>query len=162
MQMNAANTSEPIFHARLTAHRSLGPKGFRNLMTAIVGLWGAAGLYFLSLGAWPVFGFFGLDIALVWWAFRWNYRSARAHEEVKLSPEHLSISKVAPSGTKSEHAFHPLLVKFNVLRHEFIGVTGMNVEGDGRKVSLGSFLNPDDRDSFSKAFSLALAEAKRG
>jgi uncharacterized membrane protein len=160
--MNTANSSQPIFHARLTAHRSLGRKGFRNLMIAIVGLWGAAGLYFLSLGAWPVFGFFGLDIALVWWAFRWNYRAARAHEEVKLSAERLSISKVAPTGAKSEHGFNPLWVRFNVLRHEFAGVTGMNVEGEGRRVSLGSFLNPDDRDSFSKAFSLALAEAKRG
>jgi uncharacterized membrane protein len=160
--MNAANTRKPIFHARLTAHRSLGPRGFRNLMVVIVALWGAAGLYFLSLGAWPVFGFFGLDIALVWWAFRWNYRAAQAHEEVKLSAEHLSISKVAPSGVKSEHGFNPLWVRFNVLRHEFAGVTGMNVEGEGKRVSLGSFLNPDDRDSFSKAFSVALVEAKRG
>jgi uncharacterized membrane protein len=159
--MDAANSPAPIFHARLTAHRSLGPKGFRNLMIVIVGLWGAAGLYFLSLGAWPVFGFFGLDIALVWWAFRWNYRAACAQEEVKLSAERLSISKTAPSGRKFEHGFHPLWVKFNVLRHDFIGVTGMNVEANGRRVSFGSILNPDDRESFAKAFALALAEAKR-
>jgi uncharacterized membrane protein len=122
---------------------------------------GRGGTLFFVAGRLAGFGFFGLDIALVWWAFRWNYRSARAHEEVKLSPEHLSISKVTPSGTKSVHGFNPLWVKFNVLRHDFVGVTGMNVEGEGRRVSLGSFLNPNDRDSFSKAFSLALIQAKR-
>ncbi len=159
--MNAANSPAPIFHARLTAHRSLGPKGFRNLMLVLAVCWGGAGLVFLSMGAWPVFGFFGLDLVLVWFAFRWSYRSAKAQEEVKLSSQQLSISKIAPSGRKSEHGFHPLWVKFNVLRHDLIGVTGMNVEANGRRVSFGSILNPDDRESFAKAFALALSEAKR-
>jgi uncharacterized membrane protein len=162
MGMDAANNPQTIFHARLTPHRSLGPRGFRNLMLVLMACWGATGLVFVSMGAWPVFGFFGLDVLMIWAAFRWNYRSARAHEEVKLSPENLSISKVAASGVKSEHGFHPLWVKFNVLRHDFIGVTGMNVEGDGRRVSFGAILNPDDRESFAKAFALALSEAKRG
>ena len=28
------------------------------------------GLLFLVLGAWPVFGFFGLDVLLIYWAFQ--------------------------------------------------------------------------------------------
>jgi uncharacterized membrane protein len=28
----------------------------------------AAGIGFLLIGAWPVFGFFGLDVVLIWWA----------------------------------------------------------------------------------------------
>ena len=34
-------------------------------------------MVFLLAGAWPVFGFFGLDVLLVYWAFRLNYRRAR-------------------------------------------------------------------------------------
>ena len=38
------------------------------------------------MGAWPVVGFFGLDILLIQFAFRLNYRAARAAEEISLDP----------------------------------------------------------------------------
>ena len=38
----------------------------------------------------------------------------------------------------------------------------MAVEGQGRRVAIGSFLNPEDRESFAKAFGRALAAVKRG
>jgi hypothetical protein len=34
------------------------------------------GLAFLLMGAWPVFGFFGLDVLAIYWAFRINFRRA--------------------------------------------------------------------------------------
>ena len=160
--MDGTNRSEPIFHARLTPHRSLGPKGFRILMGLFIAIWLVTGAVFLSLGAWPIFGFLGLDVLLVFLAFRWNYHSGKAHEEVLLSPHHLAIHKHAPSGTRSEHAFNPFWAKFDVKRHEFAGITRMSVAGEGRTVTLGGFLNPDDRESFAKAFGAALGRAKRG
>jgi uncharacterized membrane protein len=36
----------------------------------------------------------------------------------------------------------------------------MAVEAQGQDVPIGSFLNPDDRESFATAFSRALARAK--
>ena len=160
--MDGTNRSEPIFHARLMPHRSLGRKGFRILMAIFIAVWLVTGAAFLSLGAWPVFGFFGFDVLLIWLAFRWNYHSGRAHEEVELSPLHLAIRKHAPSGKRSEHGFNPFWAKFDVRRHEFAGITRMAVAGEGRAVSLGGFLNPDDRESFAKAFGAALGRAKRG
>ena len=160
--MDDTNRTGPIFHARLTPHRSLSPRGFRILMGVFIGFWLVTGAVFLSLGAWPICGFFGLDILLVWLAFRWNYHSGRAHEEVELSSIHLAIRKHAPSGKKSEHGFNPFWAKFDVKRHEFAGITRMSVAGEGRAVALGGFLNPDDRESFAKAFAGALSEAKRG
>jgi uncharacterized membrane protein len=152
---------DPIFHARLTPYRSLGRRGFHILMAVLIFCWMMTGLVFLSMGAWPIFGFFGLDVLLIYLAFQWNYHSAQAHEEVKLSPHSLAIRKVAASGRTSEHGFNPLWTKFNVKRHDFIGVTAMSVEGHGKYVTLGSFLNPDDRESFAKAFASALSQAKR-
>jgi uncharacterized membrane protein len=38
------------------------------------------GVLFLAAGAWPVLGFFGLDVLLVYIAFRLNYRSGRLYE----------------------------------------------------------------------------------
>jgi uncharacterized membrane protein len=163
--MNETNIAfaadEPFFKALLTPHRSLGRKGFVILMASLVFGWGVTGLFFLAHGAWPVFGFFGLDILLVYIAFRLNYRAARAREEVSVSRTTLDIRKVAPSGKAEAHRFNPFWARFSVARHEEIGITRMAVEAQGQTVSIGSFLNPDDRESFAKAFSGALAKARR-
>lgn len=151
---------EPFFKALLTPHRSLGRKGFSILMGALLFGWLATGAVFLSRGAWPVFGFFGLDVLLVWFAFRMNYRSARASEEISVSRTHLDIRKTAPSGRSQAHSFNPFWSRFSVSRHDEIGITRMSVESRGQSVPIGGFLNPDDRESFAKAFSRALATAK--
>ena len=153
---------EPFFRALLTPHRSLGRTGFLLLMGALVAGWVFTGIVFLSQGAWPVFGFFGLDVLLVYVAFRVNSRRARAHEIVQVSRTDVDIRQVAPSGRTREHHFNPFWARFNVSRHDEIGITSMVVEGQGRQVPIGSFLNPDDRDSFAKAFGQALATAKSG
>ena len=61
------------FERVLLPHRSLPPRGF-HLLILILGLISfAVGIGFVSIGAWPVMGFFGLDVALVYIAFRLNY-----------------------------------------------------------------------------------------
>jgi len=157
---NAVPVDEPIFQALLTPHRSLGRTGFAILMAALLGGWLFTGAIALSSGAWPIFGFFGLDVLAVYIAFRINYRAARAREEVSVSRTSLDIRKTAPSGRTQAHHFNPFWARFNVSRHDEIGITGMTVEARGETVAIGSFLNPDDRESFATAFSRALATAK--
>ncbi len=157
----APTADEPIFDALLTPHRSLGRTGFYVVMATVSVVWLGSGLLFLFKGAWPVFGFFGLDVVALYVAFRLNYRSARAREEVTLWRHRLRIRQVAPSGRAREHRFNPFWTRFAVARHDEIGITGMQVTGEGRSVPLGSFLNPDDRESFSRAFAAALATVKR-
>jgi len=157
---NVGQADEPFFQAMLTPHRSLGRRGFAILMGALLFGWLVTGMIFLSRGAWPVFGFFGLDVMLVYICFKLNYRAARAREEVSVSRTSLDIRKVAPSGRAQDHHFNPFWAKFAVARHNEIGITRMAVEGQGRSVPIGGFLNPDDRESFATAFSRALATAK--
>jgi uncharacterized membrane protein len=79
--------AEPdAFRALLTPHRSLGPAGFLILMAALGTASFITGIVFLLMGAWPVFGFFGLDVLLIYIAFRLNYRSGRLYETVELTP----------------------------------------------------------------------------
>ena len=147
---NAA-ADEPFFEALLTPHRSLGRTGFAVLMGALLAGWLATGAIFLANGAWPVFGFLGLDVLLVYVAFRLNYRAARAREEVSVSRTSLDIRKVAPSGRAEAHRFNPFWARFSVARHDEIGITRMAVEAQGQTVPIGGFLNPDDRESFAKS-----------
>lgn len=151
---------QPIFRALLTPHRSMGRTGFLLVMGILVFIWLSFGAMFLSMGAWPVFGFFGLDVLLLYVAFRANYRAARVREEVIVSRTALDIVKVAPSGRSQAHRFNPFWARFSVSRHEEIGITAMNVEGQGQSVPIGSFLNPADRESFAAAFRRALATAR--
>lgn len=151
---------KPFFHALLRPHRSLGRTGFMILIGALLFGWAVTGVVFLSHGAWPVFGFFGLDVLGIYVAFRLNYRAARAREEVVVSRTALDILKIAPSGRREEHRFNPFWARFSVARHAEIGITAMAVEARGQNVPIGGFLNPDDRESFATAFSRALATAK--
>lgn len=151
---------EPFFRALLMPHRSLGRTGFAILIGALLFGWIVTGAFFLSVGAWPVFGFLGLDVLAIYVAFRLNYRAGRVREEVTLSRTSLDIRKVAPSGKSEEHRFNPFWARFSVTRHEEIGITNMAVVARDKSVGVGSFLNPDDRESFATAFGRALATAK--
>ena len=150
----------PLFHARLTPYRSLGRKGFMTLTFILLGCWFAVGIVFLSMGAWPIFGFFGLDVFGIWLAFRINYRSARQFEEVRLTRSELTVNKVAASGKAIQLKLNPFWTKFSIKRHPYAGVTALKLVSGGISHSIGEFLNPEDRESFGKAFQFALARAK--
>jgi uncharacterized membrane protein len=151
----------PIFRALLTPHRSLGRTGIVVVLAIFAGSMMVPAFVFLSLGAWPIFGFLGLDFVGIALAFWINSRQARAHEFVSVSRTSLDIDQVAPSGKALHHHFNPFRAKFAISRHAEIGITAMQVLAEGRAVRIGSFLNPDDRESFASAFGHALAVAKR-
>jgi len=153
--------NEPLFEAVLSPHRSLGRVGFVILMgfTTIITLVHMA--IFARVGAWPVFGFFGFDLALLFGAFWLSYRSGRAREFIRMSRTDLNVRKVAPSGRTVDHSFNPFWTRFNIARHDEIGITDMRISGQGRQTDIGSFLNPDDKESFATAFQRALATIKK-
>lgn len=159
---NTESEDRPFFTAVLTPYRSLGPNGFLILMLCLGAISFVAGLVFWSLGAWPVFGFFGLDMVLIWLAFRLNYASARQFEEVRVSRHEILVRKVGPGKRKLEFCFNPLWVRLSLTRIEDEGVTRISLTSRGETVDLGNFLNPEDRTSFASAMANALAAAKSG
>jgi uncharacterized membrane protein len=156
-----ATNSEPVFTAELKPYRSLGRQGFRLLMALSFVFCFFNVIFFLVTGALPVAMFFGLDFALLYGAFYLNYRSAKAREEVTMSRTELMIRKVSPAGFVRESRFNPFWARFDVARHEEFGITGMAVVGEGRRTVLGTFLGPDERESFARSFTSALAGIKR-
>ncbi|MCQ2002667.1 DUF2244 domain-containing protein [Rhizobium sp. NRK18] len=163
MESNAENVNEqPVFAAVLMPYRSLGGKGFRVLLTLTFAMLALQAALFMTTGAWPVVMFCGLDFLLLYGAFWLSYRSGRAREEVSVSHTDLSIRKFSPSGRiRAQYRFNPFWAKFRVHRHEEFGILSMHVSGEGRATDIGSCLNPEDRESFAKAFKGALATVKR-
>ncbi|MEK9280655.1 MULTISPECIES: DUF2244 domain-containing protein [unclassified Bradyrhizobium] len=155
--------SEPlIFSALLTPHRSLNRTGFLAVMLFLSVVSFATGIVFLMMGAWPVLGFFGLDVLVIWWAFKVNFRSARASEEIVVTPSELRVRRVSHRGDVAEWVFNPLWVRLDQDVDEEYGLEHLYLISRGRCLSIGGFLGPEEKASFAKALIQALNAARRG
>jgi uncharacterized membrane protein len=152
-------TQEPTFRAVLRPHRSLGPKGFLILMGALSGVSFATGLAFTLMGAWPVFAFFGLDVALVYLAFKLSYRSGRAYEMVELTPDALTLTRVDPAGRRQTVDFIPYWVRVE-LEEKIDGRIDLQVALRHQRHSFGHCLNDDEKREFAAALQSALLSAR--
>ena len=166
--MTAGNDFDPdiaepeLFSALLTPHRSLNRTGFLVLMGFLSVVSFAAGLAFLLMGAWPVFGFFGLDVLVIYWAFRVNFRRAQATEEILVTPSELRVRRVNHRGQVAEFVLNPLWVQLDQKIHAEFGIERLYLVSRGRHLAIASFLGPDEKASFAKALTAALQAARRG
>ncbi|MDB5650855.1 MAG: uncharacterized protein JWL62_2375 [Hyphomicrobiales bacterium] len=151
-----------IFAARLVPHRSLSQANFRLLLMIFAGACAITTLPFLLLGAWPIVGFMGLDVALFYFAFRANYRAARAYEEVTVTPLELHVAKVSAKGRRADWRFNPSWVRVERDDHEEYGLQSLALTSRGRKLEIAAFLGPDAKAEFAERLTRALAEARRG
>lgn len=152
----------PIFEARLHPHRSMTRAQFRLLLAIVAAICTATSLPFVMLGAWPVAGFFGIDVMLVYVAFAASFRSARAYEDVTLTPLELMLAKVSPKGERAEWRFNPNWVKLEREDHEEFGTQRIDLVSRGRRVEVAGFLGPAAKADLADRLSRALALARRG
>ncbi|EKS34735.1 DUF2244 domain-containing protein [Afipia broomeae] len=152
----------PLFSARLTPHRSLSRHGFLVLMGFVIAVSFVAGIMFLMMGAWPVFAFFGLDALIIYWAFKLNFRRADAIEDIVVTPYEIRVRRISHRGHVVEWTLNPLWVQLEQKSHAEFGIEKLYLVSRGRRLSIGSFLGPDEKASFAKALTTALQAAKRG
>jgi uncharacterized membrane protein len=165
--MTAGNDFDPgheteLFSATLTPHRSLNRTGFVVVMAFVSVVSFGAGIAFLLMGAWPVLGFFGLDVLAIYWAFRVNFRRARASEEIRVTPSELYVRKTSHRGHVMEFTFNPLWVQLDRKIHVEFGIERLYLVSRGRRLAVGNFLGAEEKESFSKALMAALHAARRG
>ena len=147
------------FRAILHPHRSLSRTGFLILLAFIGGLSLATSIAFFVIGAWPVLGFYGLDILALYIAFKLNYRAGKAYELVELSPEVLKITQVQPSGRSSSFDFNPYWVR--VLLNEWPdGSADLKLALHGKEFEFARFLNAEEKRDFAQALRDALTIAR--
>jgi uncharacterized membrane protein len=151
-----------LFSAILTPYRSLGGTGFLVLMLLVSAVSFAAGLFFFLLGAWPIIGFLGLDVLLVYVAFRANYRAAAAYEQVTMTPSALTVRRVSHRGEVAEWTLNPVWVRLDREVHEEFGIERLFLVSHGRRLPIAAFLGPHEKAEFALAFSAALTQARRG
>lgn len=163
--MSATDTqsqpSSPLrFDAFLHPHRSLSVPAFWILMGALITISLIIGGVFLAAGAWPVFGLYGVDILIVYLAFRKNYRSAMVYEKVRLSDDRLVVEKGDRQGVQQVWECQPFWLRVtidNPGQHN----NQIRLSSHGRSVTVGSFLSPEERLDFAAALDRALTDLRR-
>lgn len=158
----ADRPESPIFAAIITPHRSLREGTFRVVMVlcALVSL--VVSVPFVILGFWPVAGFFGLDLLLLYVAFRINFRQGRSMEEIVLTPIELLLRRVSDRGERREWRFNPLWTRLARREDDEFGLLQLAVTSRGQEVVIARDLSPPERASFADALGRALADVKRG
>jgi uncharacterized membrane protein len=151
-----------LLNARLTARRSLSPAQFRVVLLVVAGLSCAISIPFVLAGAWPVLGFMGLDVVLVYLAFASNFRAAAAYEDVSLSAAELTVVKVDPAGRRREWRFHPWWVRLERQEDEEFGLLSLSLVSRERRLEIASCLAPKEKAQFARALAGAIAQARRG
>ena len=149
-----------LFDAVLHPHCSLSPRGFLIFMAVLAGASLALGLWFLSRGAWPIFGFYGLEVAIVYWALRTSYRNAERFEQVRLTDAVLTVDRADRRGRHRVLSVPPHWLRVSIddpVRHE----SQVRLSSHGQAVVVGAFLSPEERLDFARALRRALDDLRR-
>jgi uncharacterized membrane protein len=147
---------QPFLFALLSPHRSLSAKGFALLMGFFCVVSGVVGGMFLLIGAWPVFGFFGLDVLLLYLAFRASYRASALYETVVLTGRDLDITHHALSGEPRHVRFDPYWVKLKLLERRGRSPL-LQAASHGRQITFGDFLSSDEKERLAAELDRSLS-----
>ena len=152
--------AEVWFDAVLHPHRSLSPLGFLILMMVLSAVSFTTGIAFLLMGAWPVFGFFGLDVLLVYFAFRANYKSGLVYETLRLTRNELAVQRVLPTGESKTWSFQPYWLRVEMddpPRYD----SELRLASHGNSLVIGAFLPMDEKVEVAQALKAALARSRK-
>lgn len=155
--MNHAET-EALFDVVLYPHRSLSPRGVRNVILGFAAALAVVALYFTLLGAWVVLPFLGLELLLIWWAFRTSARDGRAFERVRLTRDELTIARVRPSGRTQHHRIAPPHWLRVDLTSQPSGDNELRLASHGKSLKIGVFLTAEEREELASALRDALRD----
>ncbi len=149
--------SKLLLNITILPYRSLSKKSFRNLMFAVCFIFFSIGVFFWSLGAWPVFGFLGLDVILLYLAFKINYKSGEIFENLKLFNSNLLITRSFPSGKSQSWSLEPYWARVEIAKNS-PNDQKLVLKSKDKVVLLGSFLNLNDKKKLMKKINEALKE----
>lgn len=151
------SADEKPFEAVLYPNQSLGRDGFIVLMLAVSSVSVALGLAFALAGAWPITGFLGLDIILLYAAMRLCRRQGLRREFIRLDASGLRVRQVEPGGAAREWRFEPYWVRVDMddppRRNSFL-----TLATHGLRLRIGTFLTPQERLDLARALRAALQD----
>ena len=138
------------FSTLLRPHRSLSPVGFKWLIRLVILANLVIGMPMYLHGAWPVAGFAGLDVALLWWLFHRNYLDGRRSETLRLTDRELVVERIAPDGEREEHRLEAYWLRIDSGER-------LVLSSRGNRVVVGRFMAPVERRKVAADLQAAIA-----
>ena len=152
---------KPLFSVTIAPHRSLSPFGFAILLGVFAVLNLAVGFFFWYLGAWPVIGFMGVDVGLIYLAFRWSYRQARRREDLLVTITDLQLSRFAEDRLIEHISFPRGFVHVDIEHDQNRELVGrLYLRSRGHAYEIASFLGGHERLALAEDLNRALATPK--
>lgn len=146
--------------AVLTPNRSLSDRAFVIVMAAALALSLFGGLFFLSMGALPVFGFFGLDALLIVGAFWLSRRDQKQRTHVRVTRDSVDLHhEDGRGGVKS--ASLPTAFARVELERPVKPTSWLRLCLSDKTYVLGRFLTPEEREEFASALEAAILRARK-
>ncbi len=145
--------------AVLMPNRSLSPRAYVWVMVAISVISFLAGLSYLSLGAYPVMGFFGLDVLLIWLAFHFSFRDQRQQTQIRITAETVTMHHVDGRGGEKTAELSTAFVRVE-LAEPLRWDSWLRLEYGKTAYVIGRFLTLEERQSLAQALRRALKRAR--
>jgi uncharacterized membrane protein len=154
--------ARPLFSATLRPHQSLPRAGFRAVMLVFGLLSLVSGLISVSLGFWPIAGFFGLDVLALYLALRASLGRGRGFEEILATRVEVMLARVTHRGERREWRFNPLWTRLQRHEDDEFGLLDLALVSRGRRVAVARDVSPGERERVAEGLGRALASAKKG
>ncbi len=160
-----ASTASPAtphvyMDAVLEPSRSLSRKGYVQFMLVTVAGAVVLGVFFLRFGFVPILAFLGLDVLVLWLAFRTTFRHQRQRTRVRVTADAIDVFHIDGRGRERTISLPSAFTRAcNEAPNRSQGF--IRISSSGKSYAIGRFLNEEERGSFVVALKDALANARR-
>ncbi|MBU2136180.1 MAG: DUF2244 domain-containing protein [Alphaproteobacteria bacterium] len=152
-------TATLYMDAVISPNRSLNTLGFRVVIGVLGGSAALVSLVFFSIGAWPAPMFLGLDVLLVYLAFRASFRASERRERLRVSADQVEVIEEARGQSRVVWASPTAFTHVDL---EEVGEHQMRVRLrlSGKRRSVGRDLSPPEREALGAALREAVLKAR--
>ncbi len=147
------------FDATLTPNTALSPRAFLIIMGLVGGMSFLGGLMFLSMGAFPVIGWFGLDALAIWYAFRKNFQNLKEATTVHITADNIRLRHTRPGREPREVKLPTAFTRLS-LAYPARRPSELRLSHGPTAYVIGRFLSPHERKSLHAALDIAIARAR--
>ena len=155
-----SNDATTIYlETELRPNASLSPRAFMIVMSLVASFSFGAGILYFAVGAWPVFGFFGLDAAAIWLAFKFSFRAQDQVTYVRVDESHVRLWHMQ-RGKPDKKADIPTAFVRVALDEPVTHNSFLTLQYGQTAWVIGRFLTPKKRKAFASELRLAIHRAR--
>ena len=145
-------TDHPGFCLELKPNRSGTVRGVHILWGFLLFVFVPTGFVFALIGAWPVFGFMGAELVLLYVALRLNQRNSNALERLSLTDDAFTVERIDRHGAPHSWQFQPQWLRVD-LNKPSPYTAHLSLNSKGQRLNLGRYLTADEKSEVAERLS---------